>query len=279
MNTQDRNSKEALRSIQLGFRLHNSLRDEPSMIAQLVRVSILAIDSRSLNDYLKEGSISEVQAKQLFSTLASIDVNHGYIRALQGERAYFIYRMNAPYNSIFYPSSAEEDPDCIIPEMIIGYVYEKAMFKADAAAYIHFMGEQIKIIPLSYKELNSKHVYDESDIPFYAILTRILAPVQSDARRHMANAQLAGDQIILALQAYKERYGTYPQSISELKGKLGWKLPKDTYSDKDFLYRRQGKGFILYSVGPNMKDDGGVQRSKKYFDYRETGDFVWTMDH
>jgi len=35
-------------------------------------------------------------------------------------------------------------------------------------------------------------------------------------------------------------------------------LPIDPFSDKPLVYRRTEDGFILYSVGPNFEDDGGV---------------------
>jgi hypothetical protein len=85
---------------------------------------------------------------------------------------------------------------------------------------------------------------------------------------------VARTQVFLALQACKERFGGYPASIQELKTRLGWKLPKDPFSDKDFIYRRQAKGFILYSVGPDMKDDGGRPVPDDSMDLDSKGDSV-----
>ena len=39
-------------------------------------------------------------------------------------------------------------------------------------------------------------------------------------------------------------------------------IPKDLFTDKPLIYSRKGKGYILYSLGPNMKDDGGVSREQ-----------------
>jgi len=80
--------------------------------------------------------------------------------------------------------------------------------------------------------------------------------------------------MLLALQAYKARHGAYPASVEELKTKLGWKLPKDPFSEKDFVYRRRDKGFILYSVGPDMKDDGGGRPCAKSYSGIQEGDII-----
>jgi len=42
-----------------------------------------------------------------------------------------------------------------------------------------------------------------------------------------------------------------------LGGLNGRPLPTDPFSGKPFVYRREGAGFLIYSWGPNLKDDGG----------------------
>lgn len=44
----------------------------------------------------------------------------------------------------------------------------------------------------------------------------------------------------------------------------------DPFSGKDFGYRKQGKSFLLYSVGVNLQDDGG-----KHDPLWEKDDFVF----
>ena len=77
--------------------------------------------------------------------------------------------------------------------------------------------------------------------------------------------------------AYKDRFGAYPKSLDELRSKLGWKLQTDPFSGKDFVYRRQGKGFLLYSIGENLKDDGGLDPRRGNVK-REDADIVWRME-
>jgi len=58
-----------------------------------------------------------------------------------------------------------------------------------------------------------------------------------------------------------------------LRSRLGWKLPQDPFSGKDFVYKRQGKGFLLYSIGENLKDDGGLAAPEE-----APADIVWQMN-
>jgi hypothetical protein len=61
----------------------------------------------------------------------------------------------------------------------------------------------------------------------------------------------------LALAAHLHECGSYPASLAELCPKYIADVPKDPFSDGEFLYRREEDGYLLYSVGRNGNDDGG----------------------
>lgn len=52
---------------------------------------------------------------------------------------------------------------------------------------------------------------------------------------------------------------------------------EDPFSGKPFAYRREGSGFCLYSIGPNLKDDGGKEPSEPG-KIGEEGDMVWRCE-
>ena len=106
-------------------------------------------------------------------------------------------------------------------------------------------------------------------------------------------AGIQASRIILGLQAYKDRYGYYPANLNALKSQLGWEVPTDPFTGKDFIYRPQGNGFLLYGVGENLKDDGAKKYPRTMTDpsdvrhghiYRtpdgqHSDDMIWEMDH
>lgn len=62
----------------------------------------------------------------------------------------------------------------------------------------------------------------------------------------------------LALHAYKLEHNEYPDSLSDLVPSYVKKIPSDPFKTKGQLgYKRTGKCYVLYSVGPDGKDDGG----------------------
>ena len=64
-------------------------------------------------------------------------------------------------------------------------------------------------------------------------------------------------KVAVALAAWKAEKGEYPEELSEVAPEYVKKLPQDICADGPLTYRRVAKGYLLYSIGRNMTDDGG----------------------
>ena len=62
-------------------------------------------------------------------------------------------------------------------------------------------------------------------------------------------------RIAFALAQFRADHDRYPASLADLTPKYLASLPKDPYTSKDYLFRTEGKGLVVYSVGPDEKDD------------------------
>ena len=65
--------------------------------------------------------------------------------------------------------------------------------------------------------------------------------------------------------------------LKELKSKVGWTLPDDPFSGKSFVYKQTAHGFRLYSLGANLRDDGGLPSEAMGGNPSDVGkgDIVW----
>lgn len=66
---------------------------------------------------------------------------------------------------------------------------------------------------------------------------------------------------LLAIRIYQLEHGQPPASLDDLAPGILAEVPRDPFSQQDeqpLVYRREGDSFVLYSVGPNEVDDGGV---------------------
>ena len=85
---------------------------------------------------------------------------------------------------------------------------------------------------------------------------------------------------ILAVLRWRLDKNQYPATLEELTSAgLLKELPKDPYSDKPLVYKKKDDDFILYSVGPNFKDDSGEVFVKngnpRRWGTNEAGDIVF----
>jgi hypothetical protein len=64
-------------------------------------------------------------------------------------------------------------------------------------------------------------------------------------------ATLGTSSIAVALRLYQTEHGSYPPALDALP-----RGPVDPFSGRPYVYRREGAGFVLYSVGEDGIDQG-----------------------
>jgi hypothetical protein len=83
----------------------------------------------------------------------------------------------------------------------------------------------------------------------------------------------------LALELFRREHGKWPSGLQDLVPKYLAAIPADPFSKSSLIYRRQGDSFLLYSVGPDGRDDGCRLSSKEYDMKLEGFDIDWDLDH
>ncbi len=96
---------------------------------------------------------------------------------------------------------------------------------------------------------------------------------------HRVKTEIYATVVIIAAHRYKNDKGHFPDNLNELvaAGYLNC-LPIDSFSDRPLIYKKTGNDFILYSIGLNFIDDGGVlgtDRGGKTGMWEDNGDAVF----
>jgi hypothetical protein len=84
----------------------------------------------------------------------------------------------------------------------------------------------------------------------------------------------------IALERFRLQNGNYPQSLNELVPRFLNVPPIDFMDGQPLRYRRTDDGhFILYSVGLDCHDDGGIMRmpNQSPLSPRNNFDLVWPL--
>jgi hypothetical protein len=102
----------------------------------------------------------------------------------------------------------------------------------------------------------------EGDIPFDNMLLTLLPPAYRQAGQQVwaLKTQEAAIITTVAILRYRSDKGEYPVNLEALvaDGYLS-ALPEDPFGKGPLSYRRTDDGFVLYSWGENLVDNGGVQ--------------------
>lgn len=107
---------------------------------------------------------------------------------------------------------------------------------------------------------------------FLALLIPSLDRVQGKHAEAQALRRMA--LVALALQAYKAEKAAYPDQLSALAPSVLPAVPADPCHDGPLFYRRDRDGYVLYSAGADLDDDGGKPLPRNH-QPRADGDLVW----
>ncbi len=67
----------------------------------------------------------------------------------------------------------------------------------------------------------------------------------------------------MALKIYRCRYGRYPEKLQELCPEILKEIPLEPRTDKPYIYKKEGKGFLLY--GEKDKVLGNIRKAEYYY--------------
>ncbi len=92
------------------------------------------------------------------------------------------------------------------------------------------------------------------------LLAGLMMPALGAARRAEMQTAMYYDlhHLAVALAAYQRRHGRYPDSLDALTPHFIDAVPRDFATGDPLYYERRDNGYLLYSVGGDGEDDGGV---------------------
>ncbi|MBI3838191.1 MAG: hypothetical protein HY288_09705 [Planctomycetia bacterium] len=234
----DGKPEEALRDTLVMLRLSRKFEQDAMMVGYLVAVACRNIALHRVNEILRLGPIPDPARKSLDLELSLADEIESYRRALKRERIYGMqmFREMSLGRSQFVPINLEW--------LLCG------MFKNDECSYLDLVSEQIA------EASGTSAQFDEAKFRNAGTLTRSVLPgIQAfhSAKCH-DEARIRCLRILNAIQ----RHG--PIGVGALHlADLG--LPAeatiDPFNGEALNVKKTDDGWLVYSVGKNLKDDGG----------------------
>ncbi len=251
-----------------------------------------AITLEPIYEGLAEHKWSDAQLAELDTALAKLDFLADYEFSMRGEMIFGIseteyLRCSRNFQALDYSENGSHQN----PASQLGFRLAPASFFYRNELTIAQMHERwtLPLVDMTNRVVSPKKVSQNTAAADkalqhgwpYNILARMIFPAVGMAVFQYARAQSSVDlaRTAIALERYRLAHGDYPDSLDALTPQFMEKIPHDVIGGGPLHYRLTSDGqFVLYSVGWNERDDGGVvvfsKGSTKAVDINQ-GDWVW----
>lgn len=258
------NPEQACVWLQQTVHLANALKDEPLLIAGLVRAAILGLANEAAWGVVCANAVPQALPPGLLQELDIAVRRELWAKVYDGERCFsneVSQKQFMAMGRIFRPLILEPN------QLRINRMTQDIMRCVREDRYDLRTAEKTQLV----------ETYDHAEpAPWkpWRVLCDILAPamVRSMSSMERAIAQGEAIRILIRLGSFHSEHAAYPDTLEALQSASNESLPEDPFSGKPFAYRAQGNGFLLYSVGEDRNDDGGKPAEK-----RGPGDIVWCV--
>ncbi|MHB1461470.1 MAG: hypothetical protein ACYC1M_09340 [Armatimonadota bacterium] len=292
VDAHERRRDDAFKKLRMAFKVSSALDNEPSILSTIVRISCCDLVNRPIRSVLKYVQPNTTQVTQLNNLLSATDFQDEWARSfrcLTVEQLWWIdtvMRTGAPGFRQVYNFYFIDDEGSLLSgpswksnaKLYAASTIWRPYTYADGDYYLRAMDDYMAISTQPYwVMIHSEQGISkiENRLPSFALTAREAAStfVSGVKTAVRLRAETALTQILLAAKLYKARTGQYPDTMSQVRSVGLAGIPMDPFSGKEFAYQRTPKGFLAYSIGADLKDDGGRPvRSGK--DYDKGGDTV-----
>lgn len=273
--------------------LAETLHHEPLLISHAARLFILRSVHQIIWDGLAEHRWSDQQLREFQARLRKITPLNDLSRPRMAERAafgikFFEFIRNHPsgFRDVLSQMEANFWTSALMA-VPAGWLYQEQiscqrLYNEEAFLYSDLQSGQIhpRLVEESSRQLEQKATGSFSSFRHHTIFSIMEFPNLPRLFQKSAIAQTGVDQTVLAcaLERYRAAKGRFPESLIALVPQFIDKVPTDVCNGQPLKYRLEGDGrFILYSVGWNEKDDGGIvaiEKGSQSLDFNQ-GDWVW----
>jgi hypothetical protein len=272
---------EAAESCLAALALGRMLEAEPILISQLVRIAITEIAVRSARHSLQRVAFPDEAVLRIRERLLEIDPASFSRIGLRGERVFLRQTFDA------FASGKDTIGDVSGADKALLQRVQRAgtfVFLEDEAFALDALARALEAIELppheSVPSVNAVFAEAEAEAHEHTlkhVLSGLLLPALRAAHTRAVRTWARRDGAIIGLscELFRSGRGRYPATLDELAPEFLKDVPPDPFTGKPFKYelRDDGAAFIVYSLGDNLKDDGGVERDHK--EAPDCDDIAW----
>lgn len=282
--------ERAIADVEAGCRMIGHLQKEPQLLSQLLRMAWTGIFLQPVWEGTASHAWNDEQLARIEADLAPVDLLASVKLAWGFERAGFKELGNTGsarvWEDLLLDGDPPGQPKGTLRRAAFRYLFPKGWFYLNLRAVDQGFEALVEPVldPASHRvhvEVQERFLDQlkrQPRVPFNLLAAKILPSIgQQNVRVARAQASVDMARIACALERYRLAHATYPGDLGTLAPAFLPAIPKDVVTGKDLHYQRKGASYVLYSVGWNLKDDGGAVGALAEnggMDFT-VGDWVW----
>lgn len=277
------------------LRVGNHLGQGNHMVSNLVRSAILSLSSSGLQYASSLVRVPRDWRERIDDELVRYsnldtwsDLRTDKLFFLQSMQLFFAGPVNLSEDDISPGPSPADLPQPNPFIKLIGGLLTRLVtgpwVKPNIVKYLELMAEFEDICRQPYWKARPELLRWETTVSdlsgFYSLSNLSLGGMTRYAEQvARAQARALAARLGLALSAYKQQTGSYPDDLASLAPDFIDEIPLDPFTGEPFIYRKEADGFILYSIGPNLTDDDGMHVYDNKARKAVKDDISWRMSH
>jgi len=248
-------------------------RKEPVLIGGLVNIAVRKMALRALTDLVLRYDVSEELLRQVGDRLersqqALPELRDGLKAERWMARDFTRLLVQRPGLAVIGqhggPPGKKLDPDgervrtallrIVMPDQTVADQFDRVYDRLET-----FASQPPLHVAKAMKDGADAEMLD--DIPPWNVLAKMLLPALGAANRSYleCDARTRLTRAVVLLKAFKMSHGDWPDELVRVGGTLEPDL-SDPFAGRPFRFTKEADGWVLYSVGPDLSNDGGNDR-------------------
>jgi hypothetical protein len=273
MHATDGDAEKATQAFLAAGRVAESLGDEPLIISQLVRYAGWAILLPRLERALSLTTFTDSQLASLQKIVEGAERPRALVRAMAVERAAGLdaFRDRKVMGMVMPPAQGWSGPTRdFLQTVVAGVLRAVGLQKKDREFYAATMGKHIAFLELPYpaRAAAGRQGAALTNAPsrFY-MFSQLLLPALVRVHVKEANhvALVRAGAAALAVERFRLAHtNALPDNVEQLAPTCCATVPADPFDGKPLRYKTHGGSYVVYSIGSDGQDDGGVAWDSNY---------------
>lgn len=287
----NRKANDALTRARALLNIGSAIGDDPNLQAQLCRLDCRRLACSSIERALAHGEASALMLQKTQRLLSDEQTQPILLCALRGQRARVHELM----------TRLENHDDEAIPDRERDFVFALAERGSTLGQAEHWLkygwlqeNHALNLELLTQAVALAKLPLDQQREPFQKLditvkrlydnwrtslarrsLPEVIGTIQTYQR---SQVELRCAIIALAVERYRLKHQRWPRSLDQLVPEYVVQVPDDPYDGRPLRYQTFPGGVMIYSIGPDGKDNrGSFDRNDPYLIDRDVGFRLWEV--